>query len=362
MKPIKSLGRLMVAAAAMWASAAYAQSADFGGKRVEIIVPYEAGGGTDLYARYLAPFLSAKLPGNPTVIVTNVEGAGAIAGSNQFQERAKPDGLSLIAVAASVTSNYVFRDERVRYKLDTWIPIISSPAGTVIYARPDIGPKTLGDMASLKGKQLVMGANNPSGGDMRVLLSLDLLDLDLKPIYGINRGDARPAFERGEFNVNFDSTQAYPTQVKPLIEAGEAVPLFAFGIADENGKIVRDPTVPDLPTFVEVYRSMFGKDPEGPGFEAWRAVFNLNVMASKALALPADTPSEIVEAYNTAMKEVLVDLRKPENVEKSDEIVGPYPQALGAQAGEILRGAVAFDDATFTWLQEWIAKETAGRQ
>ncbi len=105
MKPIKSLGRLMVAAAAMWASAAYAQSADFGGKRVEIIVPYEAGGGTDLYARYLAPFLSAKLPGNPTVIVTNVEGAGAIAGSNQFQERAKPDGLSLIAVAASVTSN-----------------------------------------------------------------------------------------------------------------------------------------------------------------------------------------------------------------------------------------------------------------
>jgi tripartite-type tricarboxylate transporter receptor subunit TctC len=337
-------------------SPAVAHAADFSGKRIELIVPYEAGGGTDLYARFLAPMISDKLPGKPTVIVTNVEGAGAIAGSNQFQERAKPDGLSLIAVAASVTSNYVFRDQRVRYKLDTWIPIISSPAGTIVYARPDAGASAPGDLAGLKGKPLIMGANNPSGGDMRVLLSLDLLGLELKPIYGINRGDARPSFERGEFNVNFDSTQAYPTQVVPLVKAGNAVPLFAFGIADAQGNIVRDPTVPDLPTFVEVYKSLLGKDPAGPGYDAWKAVFNLNVMASKALALPAGTPADIVDTYNKAMAEVVADLQKPDIKPKADEIVGPYPQALGTQAGEILRGAVKFDEATFAWLQGWVAK------
>ena len=173
-----------------------ALAADFSGQRIELIVPYEAGGGTDLYARYLAPMIADKLPGKPTIVVQNVEGAGAIAGSNQFQERAKPDGLTLIAVAASVTSNYVFRDERVRYKLDTWIPIISSPAGTVVYGRADIGAKP-GDLSSLKDKELVMGANNPSGGDMRVLLSLDLMGFKVKPIYGINRGDARPSRRAG---------------------------------------------------------------------------------------------------------------------------------------------------------------------
>jgi tripartite-type tricarboxylate transporter receptor subunit TctC len=152
-----------------------------------------------------------------------------------------------------------------------------------------------------------MGANNPSGGDMRVLLSLDLLGLDVKPIYGINRGDARPSFERGEFNINFDSTQAYPTQVVPLVTAGTAVPLFTFGVANAEGTIVRDPTVPDLPTFVEVYKTLMGKDPEGPGFEAWKAVFNLNVMASKALALPAGTPDDIVQAYHKAMAEVVAE-------------------------------------------------------
>jgi tripartite-type tricarboxylate transporter receptor subunit TctC len=337
-----------------------AQSADFAGKRIEIIVPYEAGGGTDLYARFLAPLISKKLPGNPTVIVTNVEGAGAIAGSNQFQARAKPDGLTLIAVAASVTSNYVFRDARVRYKLDTWIPIISSPAGTVVYSRPDAGATKAGDVVGLKDKALVMGANNPSGGDMRVLLSMDLLGLKVKPIYGINRGDARPSFERGEFNINFDSTQAYPTQVVPMVKAGNAVPLFSFGIANADGAIVRDPTVPDLPTFVEAYKALQGKDPSGPGFEAWKAVFNLNVMASKALELPAGTPTDIVDTYNKAMTDVVAELATPEYKDKSDEIVGPYPQALGAQAGAVLSGAVKFDDATFNWLQDWVKKATNG--
>lgn len=337
-----------------------ALSADFSGKRVEIVVPYEAGGGTDLYARFLAPLISANLPGKPTVIVTNIEGAGAIAGSNQFQQRAKPDGMTLIAVAASVTSNYVFRDQRVKYKLDSWIPIISSPAGTVVYGRPDIGAKKAGDVEGLKGKQLVMGANNPSGGDMRVLLSLDLLGMSVKPIYGINRGDARPSFERGEFNINFDSTQAYPTQVTPLVQAGNAIPLFTFGIADEHGAIVRDPTVPDLPTFVEVYKSLMGKDPEGPGFDAWKAVFNLNIMASKALALPAGTPADVVDAYNKAMAAVVEDLSKPDYKEKADEIVGPYPQALGQQAADVLHGAVKFDESTYVWLQDWIKKQTGG--
>jgi tripartite-type tricarboxylate transporter receptor subunit TctC len=339
-----------------------AGAVDFSGKRIELLVPYEAGGGTDLYARYLAPLIADKLPGKPTVVINNVEGAGAIAGSNQFQERAKPDGLSLVAVAASVTSNYVFRDKRVRYKLDTWIPIISSPAGTVVYSRTDAGATKAGDVAGLKGKKLVMGANNPSGGDMRVLLSTDLLDLDVKPVYGINRGDARPSFERGEFSINFDSTQAYPTQVVPLVRAGTAVPLFSFGIADATGAIVRDPTVSDLPTFVEVYKSLMGKDPSGPGFEAWKAVFNLNVMASKALALPAGTPADIVDAYNKAMAEVVAEMNKPENKAKADDIVGPYPQSLGTQAGDVLRGAVKFDETTYAWLQDWIAKATKGQK
>jgi hypothetical protein len=330
-------------------------------RRVEILVPYEAGGGTDLYARFLAPMLSSKLPGTPDVIVNNVEGAGAIAGSNQFQERAKPDGCSLIAVAASVTSNYVFRDKRVRYKLDEWIPIISSPAGTVVYVSSKFGLKDTSELSKLKDQQLIMGANNPTGGDMRALLSLDLLGLNVKPIYGINRGDARPGFERGEFNINFDSSQAYPLQVQPLIDSKVAVPLFSLGITDAGGKIGRDPVVPEVPTFNEAYKAVHGKDPSGPEFDAWLAVFNLNVMASKALALPAGTPEAIVKTYHTVMAEVVKDLQRPEIKDKADDVVGPYPQALGEAAANVLRGAIKFDPQAEAFLRDWVKKQQAGK-
>lgn len=87
-------------------------------------------------------------------------------------------------------------------------------------------------------------------------------------------------------------------------------------------------------------------------------MFNLNVMASKALALPANTPPEIVEAYNKAMAEVVADLQKPENKKKADEVIGPYPQSLGDAAGSVLRGAVQFNEQTFAWLQKWVADKT----
>lgn len=336
------------------------EAAELDCNRIELIVPYEAGGGTDLYARYLAPLLSENLPGNPTVIVTNIEGAGAIAGSNQFQERAEADGCTLIAFAASVTSNFVFGDERVRYKADEWIPIISSPAGTVVYASPSLGVSEPGDVAALQDQKVVMGANNPSGGDMRVLLALDLLDLDVQPIYGINRGDARPGFERGEFNLNFDSSQAYPLQVAPLVEAGTAVPLFSFGIENPEGEIVRDPVVPDVPTLTEVYEQAFGKTPEGPLFDAWRAVFNLNVMASKGVALPSGTPEDIVEIYHQAVDGIVAELRDPAKQDEVAEIVGPYPQATREEAARVLRSALVFPEETTTFLQDWISQQTGG--
>jgi hypothetical protein len=350
------LGALGAIAAAMTPAQSSATEA-LSCRRVEILVPYEAGGGTDLYARYLAPMLSSKLPGKPEVVVKNVEGAGAIAGSNQFEERAKPDGCSLIAIAASVTSNYVFRDRRVRYKLDEWIPIISSPAGTVVYTSSKLGLKDASELAKLKGQQLVMGANNPTGGDMRVLLSLDLLGLGVKPIYGINRGDARPGFERGEFNINFDSSQAYPIQVQPLVDSKVAVPIFSLGIAGPDGKIVRDPIVPNLPTFNEAYKAVHGKDPSGPAYDAWLAVFNLNVMASKALALPAGTPKDIANVYHNVMAEVVKDLQRPEIKEKADDVVGPYPQALGEAAANALRGAIKFDPEAESFLRDWVKKQ-----
>ena len=48
-----------------------AQAVDFSGKKIELIVPYREGGGSDTYARLFAPYLEKYLPGKPTILVRN---------------------------------------------------------------------------------------------------------------------------------------------------------------------------------------------------------------------------------------------------------------------------------------------------
>ena len=53
------------------------QAADFSGKTIEFVVPFPTAGGSDVWARFFAPFLADQLPGKPTVVVKNVPGGGS---------------------------------------------------------------------------------------------------------------------------------------------------------------------------------------------------------------------------------------------------------------------------------------------
>lgn len=71
------------------------QAGAFGGQTVRIIVPFGPGGGFDLNARLLAQRLGTYMPGNPTVVVENMPGAGDVVAARYFAHQARPDGLSL---------------------------------------------------------------------------------------------------------------------------------------------------------------------------------------------------------------------------------------------------------------------------
>src|SRR5688572_4186130 len=71
-------------------------TADFyKGKQIRIIVPSAPGGGFDLYARYVGRHLGRHIPGNPSVVVQNMPGAGGLAATNHVHTRASRDGLTL---------------------------------------------------------------------------------------------------------------------------------------------------------------------------------------------------------------------------------------------------------------------------
>lgn len=350
-----TIAAVLVAVGAALTSAPAVAQVDFSGERIEMLVPYAAGGGADLYARFLGPLIAGRLPGEPVLIVNNVEGAGAIAGSNQFQDRAEPDGTDLIAASASVMLNFAFRDPRGHYKLGDWIPIISSAQGTVVYASTSLGITEASEIPLLADKDVLMGANNPTGGDLRVLLAMDLLGVNIRPIFGMNRGDALPAFMRGETNFDFAINNLFDEHVRPLVDQGDAVPLFTLGFTNDDGIVTRDPANPELPHFLEVYEDIHGAELTGPAREAWDAIYNLNVMAARAILLPAGTPSEVVEAYETAVRDLLADFETDPALKSiATGVLGTEPQAVGAAAARNLRSAVLFSDEAYAWLGDWL--------
>ncbi|HLN87432.1 MAG TPA: hypothetical protein VK200_13245, partial [Candidatus Limnocylindrales bacterium] len=79
-----------------------AQSPNFQGKTVTIVVGTVAGDLYDLYARAIALFMGKYLPGNPNVIVHNMPGAGHMIAANYVYTVSKPDGLTMGAINAGL--------------------------------------------------------------------------------------------------------------------------------------------------------------------------------------------------------------------------------------------------------------------
>src|SRR3954454_21048635 len=101
---ISNFVRCTIAAAALAvvpATMARAQSpAEFyKGKNVELMVGYSAGGGYDVYARMIARYIGKHIPGNPTVVVKNLDGAGSLRLANALYHQLPKDGTVFGIVA-----------------------------------------------------------------------------------------------------------------------------------------------------------------------------------------------------------------------------------------------------------------------
>ena len=78
----------------LWVSPTLAQEF-YKGKTIRLIVATTPGGGFDAYSRAIARHMNKHIPGNPTIIVENMPGAGMLIGTNYIYKQAKPDGLTI---------------------------------------------------------------------------------------------------------------------------------------------------------------------------------------------------------------------------------------------------------------------------
>jgi hypothetical protein len=247
---------------------------------------------------------------------------------------------------------YILGDSRVRYDYKDWAAVLASPTGGVVYVSADLGIDSAADIAKLKGQDLKFASQGATSMDLVTLLALDLLDMDVKAVFGMKgRGEGRLAFERGEVNIDAQTTSAFIKKVQPLVDEGKAIPLFSYGVLGKDGKIKRDPNFPNLPHFVEAYETVHGEAPNSEAFRAWKSFFIAGYAAQKGLFLPKGTPDEVVQAYSEAVAKVIA---KPGFETEAEDVLGNYEQAVGGDAQMMFAEALKIDDAAKAWIIDWL--------
>ncbi|HET8718658.1 MAG TPA: hypothetical protein VFM50_12990 [Nocardioidaceae bacterium] len=319
---------------------------------VQLIVPFSAGGGTDTFARVLAPALEENVAGNPSIEVVNREGGESITGTNQFVSQNPNDGSQLLVASATTTYQWLLDLPQVKYDFTKLKPLMVTGTGGVIYASKDSGITAVEDLKS-PPKQLSYGGISATGLDLSALLAFDMLKLDPEVTFGFEgRGPARLALMRGETNLDYQTTAGYLTQVQPDAEAGKVVPLMSFGVLDENGDVVRDPNFPDLPTVPEVYEQLYGEKPSGDAYAAYVAFLAAGFSYQKGLWATPETPEGVRQAFIDAVPA----LKKSEEFEKERTAsLGDYPVYAGPEVAQALDKAFNVPDSVkqyvFTMLE-----------
>jgi len=348
---------LLAAAATTFGMQAHAagHGIDLSGKTVEWIIPFSETGGSAKWANFYAPLLSEALPGNPTVVVKFMPGAGSTKGANFFQEQKFEDseGTLIFGSSGSTQFPYLLNDPRVKYEYKDWNVVLASGTGGVAYLPPDLA-ETLEEegVEGLKEVDFIYGSQGATRLDLVPLLAWEMLGLNVEPVFGIKgRGDGRLMFERGEANIDYQTSSSYLNGVVPLVEAETAVPWFSFGALDGDGNIVRDPTFPDMPSFKEVCEEAPGCETSGEKWDAWKAFFVAGFPAQKMVFLPAGASEAAIATYSEAFEAIKA---RDDFAEISAARLGKYPQMTGSKSKVALDSATEVPQAAKDFVVGWL--------
>ncbi|MER6975234.1 hypothetical protein ABT304_29525 [Nocardioides sp. NPDC000445] len=322
--------------------AASTADGDYSGETVEMMIPLAEGGGTDTWARFVGAELTEAVPGSPGLAPVNDDGGEGILGTNHFMTSAKTDGTEVLVSTASTVVPYLLDMPAVRYDFNKLRPVLANGTGAVVYARTGAGVDGIEDLVD-RDKPLIFGGIAATSLDLTTMLAFDLLSADIDSTFGFEgRGPVNLALQRGEVDIDYQTTSSYEPAVEPLVEDGTAVPLFSLGQVNEDGEIVRDPNFPDLPTVVEAYEKLHGKQPDPEALETYRAILALTYTYQKALWVPEDTPDEAVELLRSTADEMGAD---PAFQKSAAEVLGGYPLDASPDLADRIGEAYQVDES-----------------
>lgn len=291
---IRKLSRLTgvaLLAALAWSSAVQAQ---YPNKPITMIIAYAPGGGTDLVARLIAPYIEKYLGNNARIIVSNKAGAG---GGIGFAELAKaaPDGYTigflntpnLISIPIERQSTFHWKD------YDLVGNLIDDPGAFTVHSSSDF--KTLKDLvvyAKANPGKVTVGSTGVGSDDHLAMLFFEkAAGVKLTHVPYKGSGETRAAVVSGQLVVgaiNVGEALAYIKGGSPIRMLGQM-------------SLKRTVLAPDIPTFAE----------QG---------YDMESASLRGLAAPKGLPPEIRERLVKAVAQAAAD---PDYIKKAGELFAP---------------------------------------
>jgi tripartite-type tricarboxylate transporter receptor subunit TctC len=277
----RRLMHLAVGVAALPAASRFASAQSYPARPVRIIVPFAAGGGTDITARVIAQWLSDRL--GQQFVIENRPGGGTNIGT-EAAAKAPADGYTLLMVGTSNTANPALYDKLNFDLLRDFAPVAAVVrAPHIVVVNPALPVRTIPEFIAYAranpGQVNMASAGNGTAGHLAGELFKMLVGLNMQHVPYRGGGPALLDLIAGQVQVYF---AGMPEAIE-YVRAGK-VRALAVGTA------ARAEALPDVPTVAEFV----------PGFESsvWFG-----------LSAPRNTPVEIIDRLNREVNAGLADPR-----------------------------------------------------
>lgn len=287
----------------MWPLSDVALSAEYPTKPVEWVIPWPAGGRTDIASRMIAPFLEKSL-GVPAVVINKVGGAGTV--GYMHVRDAKPDGYTISMGGQGLLVGSYLKPE-VNIWSYTWIArVYMTPVVLAVNTKSPF--KTVKDLVEYakanpgKLRHGNTGTGNSTHLDSEAFAKKFGIKITQVPYKG--EGPSVIGIGAGEVDMAFGLMAAF----RPLVEEGK---LRIIGVADEK----RNPLYPEIPTFREQ-----GLDFIEP---VWEGIHT-----------PKGLPQNVYDKLSGACKKALTD---PDLIEKFGKIQFNISYQSGPELTEWLK-------------------------
>jgi len=301
---------LLAGAAGAIAAPAFAQNTSWPDHNVRLIVPFPAGGSTDLLFRIIAERLKDKF--GQSFIVENRPGAGGNVGID-IVAKSQPDGYTIGGATISQFSMNQYLYSRMPYdsERDIMAPSLTYELPNVaVVAAKHVPVKTLGEFiawAKARPDGITIGSPGP-GTTPHLSGVLFEARTGLKAVHVPFKGAAQtiPAMLAGDVNFAVDNLASYISQ----IESGN---MRALAVTSEQ----RWPTLPDVPTMEEA------------------GVKDFVITSWAAYALPSATPKAVIDKLSAAQQELAKDPAMQQRfLAAGARILGSTPQQAAAFAAK----------------------------